>query len=154
MVSYLRPSSRRDPSLLLLPPQYEDFADLASEEDAKCLAKHSPHNLVITLKEGTTPPHQPLYRLSKSELALLQNYLLFSNTEEEHERHNTAAKQHKDQRHAALAQKADSETDEYTSDSYSSEEDDVAKPSPQRLKQGHSSPTIPKTAQEKAAALK
>ncbi|USP74003.1 retrotransposon nucleocapsid protein [Curvularia clavata] len=69
-------------------------------------------------------------------------------------RQNTAAKQHEDQRHAALAQEADSETDEYTSDSCSSEEDDVAKPSPQRLKQGHSGPTVPKTAQEKAAALK
>ncbi|USP79372.1 retrotransposon nucleocapsid protein [Curvularia clavata] len=69
-------------------------------------------------------------------------------------RQNTVAKQHEDQRHAALAQEADSETDEYTSDSCSSEEDDVAKPSPQRLKQGHSGPTVPKTAQEKVAALK
>lgn len=58
-----------------LPAQYADFAELGSEEDSKGLAEHGPQDLVITLQEGTMPPHQPLYSLSKGELALLREYL-------------------------------------------------------------------------------
>lgn len=58
-----------------MPPEYADFAGLGSEEDSRTLAEHGPQDLVITLQEGTMLPHQPLYSLSKAELALLREYL-------------------------------------------------------------------------------
>ena len=58
-----------------LPPQYAEFAELGSERESRSLPKHGPHDLVITLQKGTMPPHQPLYSLSRAELALLRDYL-------------------------------------------------------------------------------
>jgi hypothetical protein len=58
-----------------LPPQYAEFADVASEDDAKVLADHSSHDLAIQLAPEGRPPHQPLYNLSATELEVLRAYL-------------------------------------------------------------------------------
>jgi hypothetical protein len=56
-------------------PQYSEYADVGSEDDAKGLAKHSSHDLTIQLVPDAQPPHQPLYNLSATELEVLRKYL-------------------------------------------------------------------------------
>jgi hypothetical protein len=58
-----------------LPPEYSDFADVASEDDSKELAAHSRNDLAINVAEGEVPPYQPLYGLSEAELVVLRKYL-------------------------------------------------------------------------------
>ena len=58
-----------------LPPQYEQFADICSDEEARELAKHSQHDLAINLAPEGQPPHRPIYNLSSSELEVLRKYL-------------------------------------------------------------------------------
>jgi hypothetical protein len=58
-----------------IPPDYAEYADVGSEEDAKGLAEHSSHDLPIQLVPDTHPPHQPLYNLSAIELEVLRKYL-------------------------------------------------------------------------------
>jgi hypothetical protein len=58
-----------------IPPDYADFVNVGSEEDAKGLAEHSSHDLPIQLVPDTHPPHQPLYNLSATELEVLRKYL-------------------------------------------------------------------------------
>jgi hypothetical protein len=55
--------------------EYQDFADVFSEEEASTLASHGPQDLAIELQPGTQPPHQPLYNLSETELQYLRKYL-------------------------------------------------------------------------------
>ena len=59
----------------LMPSEYSNYADVASEEDAKVLADHGSNDLAIDLTPGSVPPHQPLYNLSRTELELLRKYL-------------------------------------------------------------------------------
>jgi hypothetical protein len=40
-----------------LPPEYSDFADVASEDDSKELAAHSQNDLAINVAEGKVPPY-------------------------------------------------------------------------------------------------
>jgi hypothetical protein len=58
-----------------LPPEYSDFANVASEDNSKELAAHSRNNLAINVAEGKVPPYQPLYGLSEAELVVLRKYL-------------------------------------------------------------------------------
>jgi hypothetical protein len=58
-----------------LPPQYAEYADVGSEDDAKGLAEHSSHDLAIQLVSDAQPPHQPLYNLLATELEVLRKYL-------------------------------------------------------------------------------
>ena len=65
-------ASRADSAL---PPEVEDFADLFTDEKdvMKLGTVEAEHQ--INLQEGKRPPFRPLYNLSGSELALLQEYL-------------------------------------------------------------------------------
>jgi hypothetical protein len=58
-----------------LPPEYSNFANIASEDDSKELAAHSQNNLAINVAEGEVPPYQPLYSLLEAELVVLRKYL-------------------------------------------------------------------------------
>ena len=58
-----------------MPPEYEEFADVGSVEEAEVLPDHGPHDLAITLEEEAQPPFQPLYNLSAVELQVLRKYL-------------------------------------------------------------------------------
>jgi hypothetical protein len=58
-----------------LPPQYVEYADVCSEEESAVIADHGPQDLAINLEPGSTPPHKPLYNLSRTELELLRKYL-------------------------------------------------------------------------------
>jgi hypothetical protein len=58
-----------------LPPQYSDYAKVASEDEARELPEHGPQDLAITLEEGATVPHMPLYNLSATELETLRAYI-------------------------------------------------------------------------------
>jgi hypothetical protein len=57
LVSFVSESALEQAKVAHLPPQYADYADIASEEDAKGLAKHSSNNLAIQLTPGAQPPH-------------------------------------------------------------------------------------------------
>ena len=56
-------------------PEYADYGDVASEENASTLPAHQDHDHVIELQPGTQPPHRPIYNLSEKELEVLQEYL-------------------------------------------------------------------------------
>jgi hypothetical protein len=58
-----------------MPPQYAEFADVASEEDSAMLPDHGPQDLAINLVPDASPPHMPLYNLSQMELGILRKYL-------------------------------------------------------------------------------
>lgn len=58
-----------------LPPEYAEFADVGSEDDARGIPNHASHDLAIQTLPGTQPPHQPLYNLSATELLVLRKYL-------------------------------------------------------------------------------
>jgi hypothetical protein len=75
LVSFVGESALEQAKVAHLPPQYADYADVASEEDAKGLAEHSSNDLAIQLTPGAQPPHQPLYNLSGTELEVLRAYL-------------------------------------------------------------------------------
>jgi hypothetical protein len=58
-----------------IPPQYAEYADVGSEEDARVLPDYSSHDLAIQIIPEGVPPHQPLYNLSATELEVLRKYL-------------------------------------------------------------------------------
>jgi hypothetical protein len=55
--------------------EYHDFADVFSKSKADTLAPHRPYDLKIQLEDGVSPPQPPIYSLSTSELATLQEFL-------------------------------------------------------------------------------
>jgi hypothetical protein len=57
------------------PPEYEDYADVFSIEQAGLLPPH--HNLEhrIELKDGKMPPFGPIYALAEKEQQKLRKYL-------------------------------------------------------------------------------
>ena len=63
------------PDLSGIPDEYHDYADVFSKGKADTLPEHRPHDLKITLEEGTTPPLGPIYSLSKLELDTLREYI-------------------------------------------------------------------------------
>jgi hypothetical protein len=46
-----------------LPPEYIEFIDIFSEEQAGILPENTTYNHIIDLKEGTQLPYKPLYLL-------------------------------------------------------------------------------------------
>ena len=58
-----------------IPPEYQEFNELFSEDKANELPPHRPGDHRIELKEGTTPSFGPLYSLSKQELEALRKWL-------------------------------------------------------------------------------
>jgi hypothetical protein len=54
-----------------LPPEYIEFADVFSEEQAGILPENAAHDHAIDLKEGTQPPYKLLYPLLQEELHVL-----------------------------------------------------------------------------------
>jgi RNase H-like domain found in reverse transcriptase/Reverse transcriptase (RNA-dependent DNA polymerase) len=58
-----------------IPEEYQDFADVFSEERADQLPPHRDCDMVVDLEEGKTPPFGPLYNLSEPELRELRAYI-------------------------------------------------------------------------------
>lgn len=75
LVSFVGQNAPEEPKVARLPPQYAEYADVASEKDSMDLAEHSSHDLEINLVEGASPPYQPIYGLSEAELVVLRKYL-------------------------------------------------------------------------------
>jgi hypothetical protein len=55
--------------------EYNDFADVFSKSKADTLAPHRLYDLKIQLEDSASPPQPPIYLLSTSELATLQEFL-------------------------------------------------------------------------------
>ena len=58
-----------------VPPDYHEFTDIFSKTCTSTPAPHQPYDLKIELEEGTSPPFDPIYSLSQSELKSLQEFL-------------------------------------------------------------------------------
>jgi hypothetical protein len=56
--------------------QYAKFSNVTSENNARILAEHTPHDLAIKIIPGSQLPYRPLYNLSAIELELLQKYMI------------------------------------------------------------------------------
>ena len=56
-------------------PNYHDFTDVFSKTHTSAPAPHQLYILKIELEEGTSPPFDPIYSLSQSELKSLQEFL-------------------------------------------------------------------------------
>ena len=63
------------PVLSHVPEEYHDFADVFNKCKADTLLAHRPYDLKIDLEDGATPPIGPMYSLSQSELATLQDFI-------------------------------------------------------------------------------
>ena len=63
------------PDLSNGPEEYHEFADVFSKAKADTLAPHHPYDLKINLEEGASPPINPMYSLSQSELTTLQEFI-------------------------------------------------------------------------------
>jgi hypothetical protein len=59
----------------VLPSDYEDFADVFSEEEAAKLQQLEGAQHPIELEPGKDPPWGPIYNLSATELAILRDYI-------------------------------------------------------------------------------
>ena len=58
-----------------VPPEYAEFAEVFSKEEADQLPPHRPYDHSIPLEKGTTPPFGPIYSLSPKEVDALREYL-------------------------------------------------------------------------------
>lgn len=58
-----------------IPSEYHDFEDLGSIDDARTLPSHGAQDLALDIEPGASPPYQPLYSLSATELEILRKYL-------------------------------------------------------------------------------
>lgn len=63
------------PDLSGIPPEYHDYADVFSEQQAFSLPPHRPYDLKIELDEGKPIPPGRLYSLSVAELGALRKFL-------------------------------------------------------------------------------
>jgi transposase InsO family protein len=59
----------------VLPPEYQEFADVFDERNADILPPHREHDHEIHLEPGSAPPHGRLYPLSQKEMEELRRYL-------------------------------------------------------------------------------
>jgi RNase H-like domain found in reverse transcriptase/Reverse transcriptase (RNA-dependent DNA polymerase)/Integrase zinc binding domain/Chromo (CHRromatin Organisation MOdifier) domain len=59
----------------LLPPEYADYADVFSEEDAAMFPKSTRVRHAIPIPEGAEVPYGPIYPLSQGELEVLRKYI-------------------------------------------------------------------------------
>jgi hypothetical protein len=75
LVNFVGQSALVRPKLAQLPSQYAEYADVASEDNAKALTEHLSYDLAINLAPETQLPYLPLYNLSIIELEVLQTYL-------------------------------------------------------------------------------
>ena len=55
----------------LIPDKYHEFIDLFSEKATEKLPPHQPHDHLIPLLEGKSPPYCPLYGMLREELEAL-----------------------------------------------------------------------------------
>jgi hypothetical protein len=58
-----------------VPAEYHKFLPLFSEAEANKLPPYYPYDHRIPLKEGFTPPFEPIYSLSWTELEALKKWL-------------------------------------------------------------------------------
>lgn len=58
-----------------LPQEYHGFLDVFSKKEADKLPPHRLYDHKIQLKEGTEPPFEPLYDISKDKLLVLREHL-------------------------------------------------------------------------------
>ena len=59
----------------MVPPEYHDFFDVFSREEAKLMPPHRPYDHTIDLKNDQVLPHSHIYPLSGTELGILQEFL-------------------------------------------------------------------------------
>lgn len=64
-----------DDSEVLLPPAYQDFAEVFSDADANKLPEHGLHDHAIDLIDERQPPYGPVYNLSEVGLTVLRQYI-------------------------------------------------------------------------------
>ena len=70
-----RASSVSSSDLSGIPPEYQDFADVFSEEEAYSLPPHRDFDLKIETIEGEVPPVGHIYSLSQAELSALREFI-------------------------------------------------------------------------------
>jgi hypothetical protein len=75
IVNFVGADPAMEAKVAQLPPQYAEYADVGSEEDARIAPEHSSNDLAINLVPDSQPPHLPLYNLSAMELEILRKYL-------------------------------------------------------------------------------
>ena len=59
----------------VVPPEYHDFFDMFSQEEAKLMPPHQPYNHTIDLENDQVPPHSHIYPLLGMELGILWEFL-------------------------------------------------------------------------------
>ena len=59
----------------VVPPEYHDFFDVFSREEAKLMPLHRPYDHTIDLEGDQMPPHSHIYPLSGTELGILREFL-------------------------------------------------------------------------------
>ncbi|KAG5723957.1 hypothetical protein E4T56_gene9752 [Termitomyces sp. T112] len=71
------PESKMEEQILseVVPLEYHEFADVFSEGSAKELPPHHSYDHKIDLEEGTSPPFNKIYNMSKIKLRALKEYL-------------------------------------------------------------------------------
>ena len=57
-----------------VPEAYSEFIPIVTAEMVEVLPEHSAYDHAIDLKEGTTPPWEPIYPLNETELEELRNW--------------------------------------------------------------------------------
>jgi hypothetical protein len=67
--------SGSDPDLCQIPPEYHEYADLFSEQEALKLPPHRPYDHTIPLEKDATPPFGTIYPMSRTELETLRKYV-------------------------------------------------------------------------------
>ena len=70
----LTPKPEVDPATIL-PPEYHEFLDVFSKNEADKLPERRSYDHTILLMEGKEPTYGPLYGMSRDELLVLQKYL-------------------------------------------------------------------------------
>ena len=59
----------------VVPPEYHDFFNVFSHEEAKLMPPHRPYDHTIDLENDQMPPHSHIYPLSGTELSTLHKFL-------------------------------------------------------------------------------
>ena len=59
----------------VVPPEYHDFFDVFSREEAKLMPPHRPYDHTIDLKNDQVLPHSHIYPLLGMDLGILQEFL-------------------------------------------------------------------------------
>jgi hypothetical protein len=64
-----------DTEEIQLPPEYKDYANVFSEEEASKFPNSTRVEHFILIKEGAEVPYDPIYQLREHELGVLRDYL-------------------------------------------------------------------------------